>query len=80
MPISSASRSSSQPPADRGIVVEFVLFCPFYEENLWDINPMNPRNNVNGLRAIRQDRGLYASNITTSSKHKRRSCARQSAS
>ena len=38
--------------SDRGIVVEFVLFCPFYEENLWDINPMNARNNVNGLRAI----------------------------
>jgi hypothetical protein len=33
--------------AVRGIVVEFVLFCPFYEENLWDVNPMNARNNVN---------------------------------
>ncbi len=31
----------------RGIVVEFVLFCPFYEENLWTANPWNPRNNVN---------------------------------
>jgi hypothetical protein len=38
--------------SDRGVVVEFVLFCPFYEENLWDINPMNARNNVNRLRAI----------------------------
>jgi hypothetical protein len=38
--------------SDRGIVVEFVLFCPFYEDNLWDINPMNPRNNVNGLPPI----------------------------
>jgi hypothetical protein len=38
----------------RGIVVEFVLFCPFYEESLWDINPMNARNNVNGLRAIKR--------------------------
>jgi hypothetical protein len=38
--------------SDRGIVVELVLFCPFYEENLWDINPMNPRNNVNGLPSI----------------------------
>ncbi len=33
----------------RGIVVEFVLFCPFYEESLWDVNPLNARNNVNGL-------------------------------
>ena len=33
----------------RGIVVEFVLFCPFYEEDLWRINPMNGQNNINGL-------------------------------
>lgn len=33
----------------RGIVVEYVLFCPFYEEELWKINPMNPANNVNGV-------------------------------
>jgi hypothetical protein len=31
----------------RGIVVEFVLFCPFYEDDLWQVNPMNARNNVN---------------------------------
>ncbi len=34
---------------ERGIVVELVLFCPFYEENLWQFNPMNARNNVNGV-------------------------------
>jgi len=33
--------------SNRGVVVEYVLFCPFYEENLWDANPMNPKNNVN---------------------------------
>jgi hypothetical protein len=33
----------------RGVVVELVLFCPFYEENLWHVNPMNPRNNVNDI-------------------------------
>ena len=33
----------------RGIVVELVLFCPLYEENLWEVNPMNSRNNVNGV-------------------------------
>ncbi len=31
----------------RGIVVEFVLFCPFYDESLWAVNAWNPRNNVN---------------------------------
>jgi hypothetical protein len=36
----------------RGIVVEYVLFCPFYEENLWAANPMNPKNNVNNTPAI----------------------------
>ncbi len=38
--------------SDRGIVVEYVLFCPFYEENLWTVNPMNARNNVNGVGNI----------------------------
>jgi hypothetical protein len=33
----------------RDIVVEFVLFCPFYEEDLWAVNPMNAANNVNGV-------------------------------
>ncbi|MEN6334745.1 MAG: polysaccharide lyase [Phycisphaerales bacterium] len=33
----------------RGIVVELVLFCPFYEDAMWDISPMNARNNVNGV-------------------------------
>ncbi|MFO0960887.1 MAG: hypothetical protein U0800_26190 [Isosphaeraceae bacterium] len=34
---------------ERGIVVEYVLFCPFYSEDLWAVNPMNARNNVNGV-------------------------------
>jgi hypothetical protein len=33
----------------RGIVVEMVLFCPFYEDAMWDLSPMNARNNVNGV-------------------------------
>lgn len=33
----------------RGVVVELVLFCPFYEDSLWEISPMNARNNVNGI-------------------------------
>jgi hypothetical protein len=38
--------------SERGIVVEYTLFCPFYEENLWEVNPMNARNNVNGVGRI----------------------------
>lgn len=33
----------------RGIVVELVLFCPFYEDSMYDLSPMNARNNVNGI-------------------------------
>ncbi len=33
----------------RGIVVELVLFCPFYEDSMWDLSPMNARNNINDV-------------------------------
>jgi hypothetical protein len=33
----------------RGVVVELVLFCPFYEDQMWDLSPMNARNNINGI-------------------------------
>ncbi len=33
----------------RGIVVELVLFCPFYEDSLWKLSPMCAANNVNGV-------------------------------
>lgn len=33
----------------RGIVVELVLFCVFYEDVLWDRCPMKAANNINGI-------------------------------
>ncbi len=33
----------------RGIVVELVLFCPFYEDGMWNLSPMNARNNINDI-------------------------------
>ncbi len=33
----------------RGVVVELVLFCPFYEDSMWDLSPMNAKNNINGI-------------------------------
>lgn len=33
----------------RGIVVELVLFCPFYRDSMWQLSPMNAVNNVNGI-------------------------------
>ena len=36
----------------RGVIVELVLFCTFYEDRLWEICPMNARNNVQGVGAV----------------------------
>ena len=33
----------------RGVVVELSLFCPMYNDKLWEINPMKAANNVNGV-------------------------------
>ncbi len=51
----------------RGIVVELSLFCTIYDERLWAVNPMNARNNVNGVGNVGRlevytlkDRGLTA--------------------
>lgn len=35
--------------SEQGIVVELCLFCPMYKPILWEVNPMNRRNNVNGV-------------------------------
>ncbi|UCG59171.1 MAG: polysaccharide lyase [Phycisphaerales bacterium] len=36
----------------QGVVVELVLFCPFYEDWMWKLSPMNATNNVNGIGQI----------------------------
>lgn len=33
----------------RGIVVELTLFCPMYEQSMWDVCPMNASNNINDV-------------------------------
>jgi Cellulase (glycosyl hydrolase family 5) len=33
----------------RGIVVEVNLFCPYYEDSMWQVSPLNSANNVNGV-------------------------------
>src|SRR5579884_905905 len=42
--------------SDRGIVVEYVLFCPFYEQRLWDVDPMKANNNVNGIGDVQREK------------------------
>ena len=36
----------------KNIIVEFALFCPFYEDGMWALSPMNPVNNVNSTPDI----------------------------
>lgn len=36
----------------RGVIVELVLFCPFYDEMQWNLSPMNSVNNVNNLGQV----------------------------
>ncbi len=35
--------------SERGIVVEMVLFCPYYEDPQWNLSPLNIKNNVNDI-------------------------------
>jgi len=32
-----------------GIVVEFTLFCPYYRDEMWELSPLNARNNINKI-------------------------------
>jgi hypothetical protein len=36
----------------RGVIVELNLFCPFYEDSMWRLSPMNAANNVNGVGSV----------------------------
>jgi hypothetical protein len=42
----------------RGIVVEVSLFCPYYEDTMWNISPLNVRNNVNGIGDVPREEAL----------------------
>ncbi|MHC4704388.1 MAG: hypothetical protein ACYTFQ_27875, partial [Planctomycetota bacterium] len=37
---------------ERGVVVELVLFCPFYGDQMWKLSPMNAANNINGIGQV----------------------------
>jgi hypothetical protein len=38
----------------RGIVVEVVLFCPYYDDGQWALSPLNSRNNVNSIGDVQR--------------------------
>jgi hypothetical protein len=41
--------------SERGVVVELTLFCPFYEDSMWRLSPMNATNNVNGVGKLARE-------------------------
>lgn len=41
--------------SERGVVVEYVLFCPFYGEEQWALSPMNARNNTEGIGDLERE-------------------------
>jgi hypothetical protein len=36
------------------IVVELVMFCPFYEDSMWELSPMNATNNINDIGKMKR--------------------------
>ena len=46
----------------RGIVVELSLFCPFYEESMWEVSPQNAKNNVNGIGTLKRTEAYTLNN------------------
>jgi hypothetical protein len=46
----------------RGIVVELVLFCPFYGDPMWELSPMNARNNINDIGQIKRTQAYTLNN------------------
>jgi hypothetical protein len=36
----------------QGVIVELNLFCPFYEDGMWALSPMNAANNINGVGKV----------------------------
>jgi hypothetical protein len=46
----------------RKVVVEFVLFCPFYEDSMWDLSPLNAKNNVSGAGDLKRTDALTLKN------------------
>ena len=39
---------------NRGVIVELVLFCPMYKDDMWKLSPINAANNVNGIDKMKR--------------------------
>lgn len=42
----------------RKIVVEFNLFCAYYDDSMWKLSPLNAGNNVNGIGNVPRSEAL----------------------
>jgi MYXO-CTERM domain-containing protein len=48
--------------SERNIVVEYVLFCPFYDDSQWALSPMKASNNVNGVGNVDKTTAMTLNN------------------
>ena len=46
----------------RGIVVEMVLFCPYYADSQWDLSPIKASNNIQGIGDLPRTKALTLDN------------------
>jgi hypothetical protein len=46
----------------RGIVVEMVLFCPYYGDRQWDLSPVKASNNIQGIGDLPRTKALTLQN------------------
>ena len=46
----------------RGIVVEMVLFCPYYGDSQWDLSPIKASNNIEGIGDLPRTKALTLGN------------------
>ncbi|MCG6187313.1 hypothetical protein [Maribellus maritimus] len=44
------------------IIVEIVLFCPFYNDVLWEYSPWHQKNNINDIGNFKRDTALTLNN------------------
>lgn len=46
---------------ERGIVVEVVMFCPYYKDEMWELSPLKASNNINGVGDVPREEALTLS-------------------
>ncbi len=46
----------------RGIVVEMVLFCPYYSDQQWELSPVKASNNIQGIGDLPRTKALTLQN------------------